>query len=69
MNIGIWKLDRLAQSLSDLIGMLDRLREWGVKFHSITEHIDTENACGTSHVAMIGVFAELERSYLQRRRV
>ena len=62
-----WKLDRLARSLGDLIGMLDDLRERGVKFQSITEHIDTETPAGRAMWQMIGVFAELERSYLRER--
>ena len=52
----VWKLDRLGRSLRDLIAMLDDLRERGVKFHSLTEQIDTETPTGramwqTGHVA------------------
>ena len=38
----VWKLDRPGRSLRDLITMLDDLRARGVKFHSLTEAIDTE---------------------------
>ncbi len=39
----VWKLDRLGRSLRDLITMLDALRAQGIKFCSLTEHIDTES--------------------------
>src|SRR5258708_28848087 len=38
----VWKLDRLARSLRDLIAMLDDLRARGVQFCSLTEAIDTD---------------------------
>jgi DNA invertase Pin-like site-specific DNA recombinase len=38
----VWKLDRLGRSLRDLIAMLDDLKCQGVKFRSLTEHIDTD---------------------------
>ena len=40
----VWKLDRLGRSLRDLITMLDEFRAQGMKFQSLTEHIDTETA-------------------------
>jgi len=42
----VWKLDRLGRSLRDLIAMLDDLKQRGVKFHSLTEHIDTDTPTG-----------------------
>src|SRR5215831_5474813 len=41
-TLTVWKLDRLGRSLRDLISMLDDFRERGVKFRSLTEHIDTD---------------------------
>ena len=58
----VWKLDRLGRSLRDLIDMLDDLKQPGVKFHSLTEAIDTETPTGRAMWQMIGVLAELERS-------
>jgi DNA invertase Pin-like site-specific DNA recombinase len=63
----VWKLDRLGRSLRDLITMLDGLREQGVKFRSLTEHINTETAAGRAMWQMIGVLAELERSLIAER--
>src|ERR1700685_2417218 len=42
----VWKLDRLGRSLRDLITMLDDLKKQGVKFRSLTEHIDTDTPTG-----------------------
>ena len=60
----VWKLDRLGRSLRDLIAMLDDLRARGVKFHSLTEAIDTATPTGRAMWQMIGVLAELERSLI-----
>jgi DNA invertase Pin-like site-specific DNA recombinase len=37
----VWKLDRLARSLRDLIGMLDDFHQRGIHFRSLTEEINT----------------------------
>ncbi len=50
-----WKLDRLGRSLRDL------------KFHSLTEAIDTATPTGRAMWQMIGVLAELERSLIVER--
>ena len=63
----VWKLDRLGRSLRDLIAMLDDLRARGVKFHSLTEAIDTTTSTGRAMWQMIGVLAELERSLISER--
>ena len=63
----VWKLDRLGRSLRDLITMLDDLRGRGVKFHSLTEAIDTATPTGCAMWQMIGVIAELERSLISER--
>ena len=63
----MWKLDRLGRSLRDLITMLDDLRARGVKFHSLTEAIDTATPTGRAMWQMIGVLAELEKSLISER--
>jgi DNA invertase Pin-like site-specific DNA recombinase len=59
-TLTVWKFD-----LRDLITMLDDLRACGVKFHSLTEAIDTATPTGRAMWQMIGVLAELERSLSQ----
>jgi DNA invertase Pin-like site-specific DNA recombinase len=63
----LWKLGRLGRSLRVLIPMLDDLKHWGVKFHSLTEAIDTTTPTGRAMWQMIGVLAELERSLISER--
>lgn len=63
----VWKLDRLGRSLSDLIHMLDDLKQRDVKFRSLTEAIDTDSPTGRAMWQMIGVLAELERSLISER--
>ena len=63
----MWKLDRLGSSLRDLITMVDDLCARGVKFHSLTEAIDTAKPMGRAMWQMIGVRAELERSLISER--
>jgi DNA invertase Pin-like site-specific DNA recombinase len=66
-SLTVWKLDRLGRSLRDLIIMLDDFKERGIKFRSLTEHIDTETPTGRAMWQMIGVLAELERSQIKER--
>src|SRR4051794_40636114 len=66
-TLTVWKLDRLGRSLRDLITMLDDLKQRGVKFRSLTEHIDTDTPTGRAMWQMIGVLAELERSMISER--
>ena len=47
--------------------MLDDLSARGVKFHSLTEAIDTATPTGRAMWQMIGVQAELERSLISER--
>ena len=54
----VWKLDRLGRSLRDLITMLDDLKQRSVRFHSLTEAIDTTTPTGRAMWQMIGVLAD-----------
>jgi DNA invertase Pin-like site-specific DNA recombinase len=63
----VWKLDRLGRSLRNLITLLDELKRRGLKFHSLTEAVDTETATGRAMWQLIGVLAELERGLIAER--
>jgi DNA invertase Pin-like site-specific DNA recombinase len=63
----VWEFDRLGRSLRDLIHMPDDFKHRGVKFRSLTEAIDTETPTGRAMWQMIGVLAELERSFITER--
>jgi Enterobacteriaceae phage serine recombinase len=63
----VWTLDRLGRGLRDLITILDDLKDRGVKFHSLTEAIDTTTPTGRAMWQMVGILAELERSLISER--
>jgi DNA invertase Pin-like site-specific DNA recombinase len=66
-SLTVWKLDRLARSLRDLITILDDLKQRGVKFKSLTEAIDTETPAGRAMWQMIGIMAEFEYALISER--
>lgn len=63
----VWKLDRLARSLADLLGILDRLQLVGASIKSITEPIDTGTPIGSFVIQILGAVAELERNIIRER--
>ena len=63
----VWKLDRLARSLSQLIDTVDLLEKRGIGFRSLTEAIDTTSAGGRLVFHMFGAMAEFERSIIRER--
>ena len=67
--IVVWKLDRFARSLTDLVISLDQLSKWGVSFISVTQSIDTSDssAMGRVIVGFIGLMAEFERTLISER--
>ncbi len=65
----VWKLDRLARSLGDLLGILEALRERGAGLRSLTEPIDTSSAMGVFVLQVLGAVAQLERSMIRERSI
>lgn len=63
----VYKLDRLARSLKDLLGIIDRLEAAGAGFKSLTEPIDTSSPAGRLMVQILGSVAEFERSLIRER--
>ena len=68
----VHSLDRLAQNLGDLLGMVENLTNRGISIHFIAERLDFEageDASPTSKLmlSMVGAFAEFERSMIKRR--
>jgi DNA invertase Pin-like site-specific DNA recombinase len=63
----VWKLDRLSRSLRDLLLLLDKIKESGAQFQSLTENIDTTTAGGELMMHMLGCFAQFERSMIRER--
>lgn len=63
----VYKVDRLARSLSDLLRILARIEQAGAVFKSLTEPIDTGSAVGRLMLQLLGSFAEFERSVINER--
>lgn len=63
----VYKLDRVARSLSHLLETLDRIDSIGAGFRSLTEVIDTKSPAGRMMMQIIGAFAEFERELIRER--
>lgn len=63
----VYKLDRLARSMTHFVAIFERLRQAGVGFKSLTESIDTESPQGRMMLNLLGVFAEFERELIRER--
>lgn len=63
----VWKLDRLARSLRDLLTILERLHASGAGIRSLTEPIDTATPAGVLMVQVLGAVAQFERSIIRER--
>ncbi len=66
-TLTVYKVDRLARSLRELLALLDRLEVRGVYFRSCTEPIDTSTPAGRMMMHIIGAFAEFERGIIRER--
>lgn len=63
----VWKLDRLARSLKQLIETVEDLEARGIGFQSVTEAIDTTSAGGKLVFQIFGALAEFERGMIRER--
>lgn len=63
----VYKLDRLARSLKDLLQIIEQLEQIGCGFRSLTEPIDTTNPAGRLMLNILGSVAEFERSLIRQR--
>lgn len=63
----VWKIDRVARSLPDLLRILDRLKSCGASIRSLTEPIDTSTPLGEFTFQILGAVAQLERSMIRER--
>src|SRR5271166_5033067 len=65
--IVVWKLDRLARSMRQLIDTMEMLKERGIALGSLTEKIDTTSAQGKLVFGIFASLAEFERSLIRER--
>lgn len=63
----VYKIDRLARSLVDLLRILQRITEAGAQFRSLTEPLETATPVGRMMLQLLGAFAEFERALIRER--
>lgn len=63
----VWKLDRLARSLRQLLETGEALAERGIGLRSLTESIDTTTPGGRLVFHVFGALAEFERGIIRER--
>ena len=63
----IWKLDRLARSLTHLIETVNQLEKSGAGLQSLTEAIDTTTPGGLLIFHVFGALAQFERDLIRER--
>ena len=62
-----WSVDRLGRSLTDLLSILQALRDKGVDLFLHQQGLDTSTTAGKALFLMLGVFAEFERGIIRER--
>ena len=63
----VWKLDRLARSLKQLIETVEELEERKIGLRSLTEAIDTTTSGGKLVFHVFAALAEFERGLIRER--
>jgi DNA invertase Pin-like site-specific DNA recombinase len=66
-SVMVWKLDRLARSLKELINLVEIFRVKKVNFTSIKDSIDTSTVQGRILLNIFGSLAEFERDTIRER--
>lgn len=65
----VWRLDRLARSMFELVNIVMDLHERGVAFRSLCEHIDVNSAFGELVLHILSAIAHFERALIVKRTV
>jgi len=63
----VWRFDRFARSVKQLVLALEEFRSLGIDFVSHQEALDTSSAMGRAMFTIISTMAELERSAILER--
>jgi DNA invertase Pin-like site-specific DNA recombinase len=63
----VWKNYRAFRSLKDGFFAMERFRETGVTYRSLTEFIDTSKPVGRAMFYILNIFAELEGEIIAER--
>jgi DNA invertase Pin-like site-specific DNA recombinase len=65
--VATWSVDRLGRSLTDLLSILQHLKDKGVDLFLHQQGLDTSTTAGKAMFQMLGVFAEFERGIIRER--
>jgi DNA invertase Pin-like site-specific DNA recombinase len=65
--VATWSVDRLGRSLTDLLSILQCLRDKRVDLFLHQQGLDTSTTAGKAMFQMLGVFAEFERGIIKER--
>ncbi len=65
----VWKVDRFARSMKDLVAITLQLTMWKVRLVSATEPVDSgdRSPFGKFTLQLLGLLAELERNIIVQR--
>jgi DNA invertase Pin-like site-specific DNA recombinase len=63
----VWKLDRFARSLKNLVNALAEFEALGIAFISLRDNLDLTTPSGRLMFQIIGAMAEFERALIQER--
>lgn len=63
----VWRLDRLARSMTEFYSRLAQIREAGATFKSLTENFDFNTAMGEFVLIILAAVAQLERQITVKR--
>lgn len=66
-HVVVWSLDRLARNVAHLLSVVDQLNKANVQLISVKEAFDASTPLGKAMVALLGIFAEVERELLRER--
>lgn len=68
-GILVWKLDRWARSLQELVMDLEEMTAKNIKFIALRDNIDYTTASGRAFTNMLAVFANFERDLIRERTI
>jgi DNA invertase Pin-like site-specific DNA recombinase len=66
-TLTVWKLDRLGRSMTEVVGIIERLVADKIRFRCLTQPVDTTSAMGKMQLQLLAMFGEFERSLLLER--
>lgn len=63
----VYKLDRVARSLSHLLEIVTDFKNWNIEFISVKDSLNMDTATGMLMFSILGAFAEFEAATIKER--